>query len=203
MSLPLRIIFDFSCPYCYIAWGYVQKLKEKMILVDEWAGWEIHPDLPQDGRSIQEVVPEIQLDENLQELNALGAPVGIVLANKLFVPNTRLALQGLEFSREYGKMQEWVAAVYKASFVLDKNIGHMNVLLEIADQIGLDTAAFQQALVNGHYLEILRKHDQECMEKRVEWVPTIFTGEEKVLEGAFTFEVFEKTIVALDQLRRI
>jgi predicted DsbA family dithiol-disulfide isomerase len=198
MALPLRIIFDFSCPYCYIAWGFMQKLKEKMPLADEWVGWEIHPDLPQGGRTIKEIVPDIQLDENRQKLNDLGAPVGLIPGNKLVVPNTRLALQGLEFSRDHGKMQEWVAAVYKASFVLDKNIGNMNVLMEIADQIGLDAAAFQQALVNNRYLEILRRNDQECMEKQVEWVPTIFVGEKKVLEGALSFDVFEKTLAALD-----
>jgi predicted DsbA family dithiol-disulfide isomerase len=201
MSLPLRIIFDFSCPYCYIAWGFVQKLKEKMPLADEWVGWEIHPDLPRHGGSIQEIVPDIQLDKHRQELNVLGAPVGLVPGNKLFVPNTRLALQGLEFSRDHSKMQEWVAAVYKASFVLDKNIGDMNVLVEIADQLGLDTAAFQQALASDCYLDRLRRHDQECMEKQVEWVPTIYVGEEKVLEGALTFDVFEKTLVALEPVR--
>lgn len=198
MSLPLRIIFDFSCPYCYIAWGFVQKLKEKMPLTVEWVGWEIHPDLSRDGGAIQEIVPDIQLEEHRQELNALGAPVGLVPGNKLFVPNTRLALQGLEFSRDQDKMQEWVAAVYQASFVLDKNIGDMNVLVEIAEQLGLDTAAFQQALASDRYLERLRRHDQECMEKQVEWVPTIFVRGEKVLEGALTYDVFEKTLMALE-----
>lgn len=59
MALPLRIIFDFSCPYCYIAWGFVQKLKETIDLADDWVGWEIHPDLPKGGRMIQDVVPGI------------------------------------------------------------------------------------------------------------------------------------------------
>ncbi|MDF2634338.1 MAG: putative dithiol-disulfide isomerase involved in polyketide biosynthesis [Pelosinus sp.] len=199
MSLPLRIIFDFSCPYCYVAWGSVQKLKEKISMEDEWVGWEIHPDLPKKGRTIQEVIPGIRLDESQQALNELGAPVGLVPGNKQLVPNTRLALQGLEFSRDHGKMQEWVAEVYKASFVLDKNIGEMDILVGIADQIGLDTAAFQQALASDLYLETLLKNDRECMEKQLQWVPTIFVGQEKVFEGAVTYEVFEKTLVALDK----
>jgi predicted DsbA family dithiol-disulfide isomerase len=202
MSLPLRIVFDFSCPYCYIAWGFVQKVKERIALADDWAGWEIHPALPKEGRSIQEVISGIALDENQRKLNDLGASVGLVPGNKQFVPNTRLALQGLEFSRDNGKVKEWVAAVYKASFVLEKNIGDINVLIEIAGQIGLDTAAFRKALANNSYLEILLKNDRECLEKQLEWVPTIFVGEEKVLEGAFTYEVFENTIVALDKAQR-
>ena len=199
MSLPLRIIFDFSCPYCYVAWGFVEELKKTLPLTVEWVGWEIHPDLPPNGKAIQEVVPDIQLDQRRQKLDILGEPVGLTPGNKTLVPNTRLALQGLEFSRDHGKMQEWVAEVYKASFVLDQNIGDGKVLVGIADQIGLDTTAFQQALVNDSYLEILKRHDQECMEKQLEWVPTIFHGEDKVLEGALTFDIFEKTIRALNR----
>lgn len=202
MALPLRIIFDFSCPYCYIAWGYVQKLKEKIDLVDDWVGWEIHPDLQKDGRMIQDVVPGIVLDERVEKLNSLGEPAGLVPGNKLLVPNTRLALQGLEFARDNGKVQEWVAEVYKTSYVLDENIGDIEVLIGIARQIGLDTAAFEQAVASERYLPILLKTDQECMDKQLEWVPTIFSGSEKVLEGALTYEVFEKTLVALDQLQQ-
>ena len=202
MALPLRIIFDFSCPYCYIAWGYVQKLKEKIDLADDWVGWEIHPDLRKDGRMIQDVVPGIVLGERVEKLNSLGEPAGLVPGNKLLVPNTRLALQGLEFARDNGKVQEWVAEVYKTSYVLDKNIGDIEVLIGIARQIGLDTAAFEQAVASERYLPILLKTDQECMDKQLEWVPTIFSGSEKVLEGALTYEVFEKTLVALDQLQQ-
>ena len=27
MHQPLRVVFDFSCPYCYLLWGYVQELR--------------------------------------------------------------------------------------------------------------------------------------------------------------------------------
>lgn len=202
MTLPLRIIFDFSCPYCYIAWGYVQKLKETVDLAVDWVGWEIHPDLPKDGRMIQDVVPGFALSERVEKLNGLGKPAGIVPGNKLFVPNTRLALQGLEFARDNGKMQEWVAEVYKTSYVLDKNIGDIQVLIDIARQIGLDAAAFEQAVASECYLPILLKTDQECMDKQLEWVPTIFSGPEKILEGALTYEIFEKALVDLSQLQQ-
>jgi len=145
---------------------------------------------------IQDVVPGIVLGERVEKLNALGQPAGLVPGNKLLVPNTRLALQGLEFARDNGKVQEWVAEVYKTSYVLDKNIGDIEVLIGIARQIGLDTVAFEQAVASEHYLPILLKTDQECMDKQLEWVPTIFSGSEKVLEGALTYEVFEKTLVS-------
>jgi len=196
MSLSLRIFFDFSCPYCYVAWEFVKKLKASIPLADEWVTWEIHPDVPRAGLRIQDVVPGIDLITRRHKLNALGEPVGIAPGNKEFVPNTRWALEIGEFTRENHKMHEWIDRVYHASFVEDKNIGDKAVLLHIAGQMGLDRDKIGQFLDNGHYSHFLQEHDQECGVKKVEWVPTIFCGDEKILEGVFTYSVFEETILS-------
>ena len=158
--------------------------------------WEIHPDIPQDGLKIQDVVHGINLDERLQKLSALGAPVGIILGDNNIIPNTHLALETAEFARESNKMHEWIDAVYHANFVEGKNVGDSVVLFDIAQRISLDTDKLRKALESSCYSQLLRDHNQECTEKKIEWVPTIFSGEEKVLEGSFTFDVFEKAIRA-------
>lgn len=194
MSLPLRIFFDFTCPYCYIAWSFVKKIKETIPIEDEWVSWEIHPEVPREGSKIQDIIPGIDMITRRHKLNALGAPVGIAPGNKEFVPNTRLALEIGEFAKENQKMHDWIDKVYHASFVEGKNIGDKEVLLQIASEIGLDKEAVCQALEKGQYSQLLLKHDQECTEKKIEWVPTIFSGDEKILEGVFTFSTFEETI---------
>jgi len=194
MPLPLRIFFDFSCPYCYIAFSFVKKLKKSIPLADEWVTWEIHPDIPLQGLAIQDVVSGIDLETRRQKLNDLGEPVGIAPGNKEFVPNTRSALEIGEFAKEHDKMFEWIDAVYYASFVEGKNIGDKTVLLDIAGQMGFNIDEISQALDTGCYRQLLQEHDRECGEKKVEWVPTIYSGDEKILEGVFTFDAFEETI---------
>ena len=190
MAKQLRIIFDFSCPYCYLAWGYFKKLRQTEPLNDDWFSWEIHPEVPKAGRPLQEVVQVADMAERKQRLNALGAPVGIAPGEKVFVPNTRLALCALEFAREQQKQHAWIDAVYQASFVGQKNIGELAVLLNIAREINLDAAALRQALESDHYLPILLEHDRLCLEQKIEWVPTVFAGETKIIEGAFSFAEF-------------
>lgn len=194
MSLLINTVFDFSCPYCYLAWGYIRKLQQKIPFDVEWMTWEIHPDVPKDGRNICEVVPDVNLEERRYKLNTLGAPVKLAPGNKVFVPNTRWALETVEFSRENHKLQEWVDAVFQGSFAEGKDIGDIFILLDLAENIGLDTDQLRQALEIDHYGEILLKNDQTCAKKQVEWVPTIFVGDNKILEGAFSFEDFEKAI---------
>jgi len=196
MAKQLRIIFDFSCPFCYLAWGYFKKLRETVVLADDWFSWEIHPEVPKMGSPLQDVVQVADMAERKQRLNALGAPVGIAPGEKVFVPNTRLALCALEFAREQRKQHVWIDAVYQASFVGQKNISELAVLLNIAREINLDAAALRQALESDRYLPVLLDHDRLCLEQKIEWVPTVFAGETKIIEGAFTFAEFTAAMQA-------
>jgi len=197
MSLPLRIIFDFSCPYCYLAWGFVRKLGQTTKLSTEWIPWEIHPDVPLVGAHIQDVVEGVNLSERREKLNTLGSPVGLAPGEKVFVPNTRLALRGLEFAKEFRRENEWVDAVFNASYIGGKNIGDIIILEEIVQRVGLDLGQFRKAMNEGRFGDVLLKNDQECAAKQVEWVPTFFIGGEKIIEGAFTYAAFEEKMLSV------
>lgn len=190
MPRPVKIIFDFSCPYCYLAWNYFKALKQTESLDDDWFSWEIHPEVPKNGSPLQDVVQVANLAERRQRLNDLGEPVGVRPGDKLFVPNTRLALCALEFAREQQKQHAWIDAVYQASFVAQKNISDREVLLDIAREINLDATALRQTLEKETYLPLLLEHDRWCMEQKIEWVPTVLDGEQRVIEGAFSYAEF-------------
>ena len=190
----MRIFFDFSCPYCYLAWGYFKKIRENAKLNDDWVSWEIHPEVPKEGRNIQDILQNVDMVERRKKLNALGEPVGLAPGEKTFAPNTRWVLSAVEFARENNKMHDWIDAVYHAGFVEQKDIGSMEVILSIAGKVGLDAAKLRHALESGRYEKVLLEHDRECVTKKIEWVPTVFLGEEKIIEGAFTFAEFEKVM---------
>lgn len=190
MPQPLQIIFDFSCPYCYLAWSYFKKLKQTEVIADEWLGWEIHPEVPKAGKPLQDVVEVADMAQRRRRLNELGEPVGVSPGEKMFVPNTRFALCGLEFAGEHQKRRAWIDAVYQASFVGQKNIGEMEVLLNIGKEIALDTAALRQTLESEKYLPLLLENDRQCMQQKIEWVPTVLCGGQRVIEGAFTYGEF-------------
>ena len=190
MTKPLKIIFDFSCPYCYLAWSYFKALKQSESIADEWFSWEIHPEVPKSGSPLQEVVQVADMEERRQRLNGLGEPVGVRPGEKVFVPNTRLALCALEFAQEQQKQHAWIDAVYQASFVDQKNIGDLDVLLDIAREINLDAAELRQALESEKYLPLLLEHDRQCMQQKIEWVPTVLHGGNIVIQGAFSYAEF-------------
>ncbi|KYZ75936.1 hypothetical protein AXX12_05700 [Anaerosporomusa subterranea] len=194
MAKALQIVFDFSCPYCYITWNYIKKLRQKLTFEDEWLTWNIHPEVGPEGKDITEVVPNFDRESRREKLNGLGAPVGVAPGGMTFVPDTRLPLQAVEFAAAHGRARDWCDAVFAANFEQGRNIGDKAVLFDIAIQLGLPVAELDQALASCQYAAILAEHDRRFTELQVEWVPTIFSGDKKILEGAFTYEEAEKVI---------
>lgn len=193
----IKIIFDFCCPYCYLAWGFIRKLQHDFTFDVEWMSWEIHPELPPEGRALADLMLTADLEESGRRLNDLGAPVELTPGDNAFVPNTGLALQGLEFAREHGKDQAWVDAVYQSHFTERKNIGDMTVLLDVAESIGLNADKLRIALTANQYNDTLLDHDQICTQNHIEWVPTILVNDKKILEGAVSYRDFAKVITEL------
>lgn len=79
-------------------------------------------------------------------------------------PYTRLAFEGLEFSKEHGKAGEYNSAVMRAFFQKSLDIGDLNVLVDIASAVGLDGPGFRRALEGGEYTErtaALLRHARE------------------------------------------
>ena len=49
MALKLTMFSDFICPFCYIGFEVVRKLKPEFDLEIEWRGFQIHPEWPAEG----------------------------------------------------------------------------------------------------------------------------------------------------------
>lgn len=194
MAKALQIVFDFSCPYCYITWNYIKKLRQGLTFDDEWLGWNIHPEVGPAGADIASLVPDFDRESRRAKLNSLGAPVGAAPGDTTFVPDTRPALQALEFAAARGLAREWCDAVFAANFEQQENIGDQAVLLAVAGRLRLPAAELAAALASGRYAAVLAERDRRFSELQLEWVPTIFCEGRKVIEGAFSFAAAETAI---------
>jgi predicted DsbA family dithiol-disulfide isomerase len=102
-------------------------------------------------------------------------------------PYTRLAFEGWFFACDHGKGDEYNDSVYKAYFIDEKNIGDVEVLTALAENVGLDGAAFRAALENGTYTEAEKAAiDYARNELQPKGVPTIYINGEKVAVSEYT-----------------
>ena len=195
MSLKIRFVTDYVCPYCLAA---------KMPLLEAIKGKDIEVEfLPYEVT--QEPSPRVDTyhDEGRREkwaktlapaVKALG--IDMKLPPKVIPrPYTRLAFEGSYYAREHGLYDAYNDRMYTAYFSDEMDIGNLDVLCELAGEIGLDAADFRAALETGTYTE--RQKAAVAYAKNeldVHSVPTIFIGDTRVEGGIYTKDGFEKLI---------
>ncbi len=109
-------------------------------------------------------------------------------------PHTHLAFEGFQFAKEHGKADEYNHRMFTAFFQDELDIGDIDVLTELAGQIGLDTKAFKKALETRKYKEAHERAVQHAYEEaNITAVPT-FIIEDEVLPGLYSKETLERVI---------
>jgi predicted DsbA family dithiol-disulfide isomerase len=84
--------------------------------------------------------------------------------------------------------------MFKAFFQEEKNIGNIEVLAELAAEIGLDKNEFTEALKSRKYKAIHQQALKHAFnEANITAVPTFVIGE-TVLQGIYPKQVLEKVI---------
>jgi predicted DsbA family dithiol-disulfide isomerase len=86
--------------------------------------------------------------------------------------------------------------MYQAYFQDGQNIGEVEVVLDVARQVGLDSAVVREHLQAGTYSERLKTAQQEAHALGVSGVPTFVVGPAQIV-GAQSPDVF------VNMLRRV
>ena len=102
------------------------------------------------------------------------------------VSNSRLALEGAEFAHDTGKADAYLDALYYAYWEGDQDISDKATLTEIAEQAGLDIAAFMTAVETHKYRDQVIEYDEPAHAAGVWNVPTWMFPEEWIAEQPYT-----------------
>ncbi len=54
MALKITMFSDFICPFCFIGFETIRKLKSEFGFELEWRGFQIHPEWPAEGMPASE-----------------------------------------------------------------------------------------------------------------------------------------------------
>jgi predicted DsbA family dithiol-disulfide isomerase len=179
MPLSLVMFSDFICPFCYIGFETIRKLKPEFGFEIEWRGFQIHPEWPAEGIAASEY--RRGMDPETRRLMwgriaNLAESVGLEMKSPALLANSRMALEAAEFAAEVGKGEAFEERVFRAYFDQNLNIGSRTVLGELAAEVGLDRDALDLALVTERYQGRLKHNALVAHERGVDGVPTFFIG---------------------------
>ncbi len=180
MALKLEMFSDFICPFCYIGFEVVRKLKPEFDFALEWKGFQIHPEWPAEGMPAAQWRGGIDPASRKviwKRIVAMGEAAGVAMKPPETLTNSRLALEAAEFAQTTDRAEAFEERIYRAYFSEGLNIGRAGVIAELAADAGLDAAAMSEALEARRYADVLKHNAVAAHERGVSGVPTFFVGE--------------------------
>jgi predicted DsbA family dithiol-disulfide isomerase len=188
--LKLAVLSDYICPFCYIGFLRLEKLRARYELAVNWALVEIHPESPAEGKPVEQLgYPKARLDTLLQNLDELASSEGVQLAPHSFTTNSHKALLLAEASKQHGA--DIFYALHRRlfeSFLCEgHNIGDTAVLESLADECGVPRQTLAAAWSDPAYEERLRHNLVAATQAGATATPTFFIGDKK-LTGAVSVD---------------
>ena len=167
--------FDFTDPGSYLA----SHLLDEADAADrcEWHALELRPP----PRSIVDPTdPDWHSYHALTAANA--GERGLPMNTPRFIPWTRKAHELTEFAREEHRYHDVRRALFEAHFVDQRDIGRIDLLVEIAAAAGLDRSAAKAALDVDRFAATVRRHRELAKNRNVAEVPAV-VYETRRIEG--------------------
>jgi predicted DsbA family dithiol-disulfide isomerase len=180
MALKIVMFSDYICPFCYIGFETVRKLKPEFNFELEWRGFQIHPDWPAEGLAADHVRATGDPDSRRalwERISAMAEAVGFSMRPPAVLTNSRAALAATEFARESGRDEALEERIYRAYFSEGMNIGDPAVVVKLATEAGLDSSAVADAIKSPKYELRLKNNALAANQRGVNGVPTFFIGE--------------------------
>lgn len=199
MAFQVTIFSDYICPFCFVGKGVFQQLQQEFPIEATWRNIEIHPETPEGGIALADKFPGMDLQATFDNLRRAGAPYGIQFGQVDRMPNSRLAIAASEFARDHSSFEAFHARVFAAYFTEGRDIGELDVLLDIAREIGLDVEALKAALATNAYQERMQAAQEEAYRSGVSGTPTFLINGKYRLVGAQPIESFRNALKRIEE----
>lgn len=157
----------------------------------------LHPETPQDGVTLEELFAgrDVDMDGMHNRMKGLMDEEGLPYNRRSHTYNSRLAQElGIWADAQDGG-DDIHDALFKAYFVDGKNIGDVEVLVELAAANGLEPKAAREVLENRTHKEQVDENWNRSREYGVTGVPTYVAGGQGVV-GAQPYEVLSQLMDA-------
>ena len=134
-------------------------------------------------------------------LKKVAAELGLPLGERRKTYNSRLAQEMGKWAESEGRGDEFHDAVFRAYFVDGKNIGKEEVLVALAESVGLPAAEARTILQSRSFKAAVDLDWAESHQMGITAVPT-FVIDKQTVAGAQPYEVLEQFLKANDVKKR-
>jgi predicted DsbA family dithiol-disulfide isomerase len=167
----LIVYGDYTCPYCYLAEAQLRRVREAGVQTD-YRAFELRP---APGPTLDPAVPWIAASWQ-RTIGPLAARWGVEIRFPAAVPRTRKAHEAAAHARERGAFQPMHDAILHAYWVEGRDIGRIDVLVAIAEAVGLDRTETRVVLDVDTHRDRVIEESREAAELGITGVPAFRTA---------------------------
>ena len=207
MNEPIKVDIwsDVACPWCYIGKrklenaidAFTAEGSQTPILV-EYHSFLLNPDMPVDYEGSQtdylaehKGMPRDQVISMTERLKGIAAAVGLNYdMEHMHMTNTVLAHQLLHYAKTQGKQVQMKERIMSAHFVEALHVGRIDVLAQLAADIGLDRAEVMRVLESDEFIPAFEADVEQARAYGISGVPFFVIDGKYGISGAQNAEVF-------------
>ncbi|MGZ4033173.1 MAG: DsbA family oxidoreductase [Tumebacillaceae bacterium] len=189
MSDKLDFYFDYACPWCYIGSHTVRELSAEGAEVD-YHVWKMPPNANPPAK------PEGYYDAARARLKELREEMGVTVSSPV-QSDTVPALIATKVAEQFGAAERFVEAVFKAHWAEKKDIADRDVLVALAEQVGLNGGEFRAALDKEAGQAGYEQDLHTAQERVIDTIPSYLNGEKQLLIHHFA------ELPTLEDLRKL
>ena len=168
MSEPVRFFYDYVDPGSYLVERMVSELEARLGLAVERIPFEVTPP------------PSPLVDPRTEEwrrfwegARAVWAEEGLALSDPRLVPWTRKAHELAEHARAEGRFAETHRALFDTFLLEGRDLGRVDVLLDVARRVGLDPSSTRPVLDVDKHAGSVTDARERAEREGVRGVPTL------------------------------
>ena len=173
----------------------VEKLKAAYAIETVLVHFPLHPETPMEGQPLAEMYAKRGLDPEAmyQRMKGLMDAEGLPYGRRTHTYNSRLAQELGKWADTQPGGDKIHDKLYRAYFVDSRNIGDIEVLVEIARSIGLPAEEARAVLTERRFKDAVDTDWETSHRYGVTGVPTFVAGRNGVV-GAQPYEVLTQLV---------
>ena len=199
----LDVFTDYVCPWCYLGDNRVKQLKKDYGIVVQTVHFPLHPETPAEGRTLRDLFncgPE-EIKAKNTRMKGLMEAEGLPYSERIHTYNSRLA-------QEIGTWVETQPGgnaihdkFFQAYFVDGRNVGDVDVIIDIVKSVGLDEIEARAVLEERRFKDAVDADWAKSHSYGVTGVPTFFSNGQGLV-GAQPYEGLQQLMEGAGAVRR-
>jgi len=202
--MEIDIIYDTVCPWCFIGKRRLEEalaLRPGLSISPNWKPFLLNPGMPIEGldRSaylIKKFGSETRISRIYGAISDAGLSVEINFAFDRIdrTPNSINSHRLVKFAENYDKATEMVEVLFTEYFINGKDIGDKNVLVKIADDLGLDADKYNDILASNNDIEDILTENSKAHSLGINGVPAYVFNGKMAISGAQEAQVLARML---------